>query len=121
MQAEGFCVSTAADGLEAIALFDERGADLIILDVNMPGVDGFEVCEMIKRSSQVPVIFLTGANLSCWAWNTRARGMIYASGSTRMGVPPRYFSLEQNPAATLTGYLPTSGCCSPALYNMATA
>lgn len=57
----GFEVHTAADGMEAITLFDEEGADLIVLDVNMPGMDGFEACDTIKRLSDVPVIFLTGA------------------------------------------------------------
>ena len=52
----------AADGLEGITIFEERGADLIILDVKMPGVDGFEVCETIKQSSNVPIVFLTGTN-----------------------------------------------------------
>ena len=48
--------------MEAITVFEEQGADLLILDIKMPGMDGFEVCETIKRSSNVPVIFLTGAN-----------------------------------------------------------
>lgn len=62
LQVEGFRVSTASDGLEAITVFDERSADVIILDVKMPGVDGFDVCQTIKRSSEVPIIFLTGAD-----------------------------------------------------------
>ena len=62
LQVEGCQVSTAEDGMEAITVFEEQGADLLILDIKMPGMDGFEVCETIKRSSNVPVIFLTGAN-----------------------------------------------------------
>ena len=62
LQVEGCQVSTVEDGLEAITVFEEQGADLLILDVKMPGMDGFEVCETIRRSSNVPIIFLTGAN-----------------------------------------------------------
>lgn len=59
--AAGFRVRTAADAMEAITVFHEHGADLIVLDVKMPGIDGFEVCETIKKSADVPIIFLTGA------------------------------------------------------------
>lgn len=61
LEARGSRVWTAAEGSEAITLFEEHGADLIIMDVIMPGEDGFAVCETIKRSHDVPVIFLTGA------------------------------------------------------------
>lgn len=60
--AAGCHVTTAEDGLEAITLFDDQGADLIILDVMMPGVDGFDVCQTIKQYNDVPIIFLTGAD-----------------------------------------------------------
>ena len=61
LEARGSRVWTASEGSEAIRLFEEHGADQIIMDVKMPGEDGFSVCETIKRSHDVPVIFLTGA------------------------------------------------------------
>ena len=61
LKSAGYHVRTAEDAIEAITLFDEHGADLVILDVKMPGMDGFEVCETIKKTNDVPIIFLTGA------------------------------------------------------------
>ncbi len=61
LEGAGYEVATAGNGTEAIMIFDENGADLIILDVKMPDIDGFEVCRSVKQNSNVPVIFLTGA------------------------------------------------------------
>ncbi len=61
LEGAGYEVATAGNGTEAIMIFDENGADLIVLDVKMPDIDGFEVCRSVKQSSDVPVIFLTGA------------------------------------------------------------
>ena len=61
LEGAGYRVQTAGNGTDAIMVFDENGADLIILDVKMPDIDGFEVCRSIKKSKDVPVIFLTGA------------------------------------------------------------
>lgn len=47
------------DGLEALVYFTERQFDLVLLDVILPGVDGFEVCRRIRAVSQVPVLMLT--------------------------------------------------------------
>jgi len=57
---EGFEVNTAQDGAEAIEIFKQNGADLVLMDIKMPGPDGFEVCETLKQHVDVPVIFLTG-------------------------------------------------------------
>ncbi len=57
----GYKVSTAGNGTEGIMIFDENGADLMILDVKMPDIDGFEVCKSVKQKDDVPVIFLTGS------------------------------------------------------------
>jgi two-component system KDP operon response regulator KdpE len=59
LEARGYEVYTAADGAAALELLVERAVDLIILDVRMPGVDGFEVCERLRTFSAVPVIMLT--------------------------------------------------------------
>lgn len=55
----GFKVVLAADGSGALAAFAEHAPDLIILDVMLPDLDGFEVCRRIRRTSTVPVLFLT--------------------------------------------------------------
>ncbi len=55
----GCQVRHARDGEEAIALFDEKPADLVVLDVAMPPPDGFAVLRHIRESSQVPILMLT--------------------------------------------------------------
>ncbi len=56
---EGFEVSVAATGPDAIAQFDKNGADLILLDLMLPGLSGTEVCRQIRTKSAVPIIMLT--------------------------------------------------------------
>lgn len=57
---EGYEVTEAADGNETLDRFyEDKGISLVILDVMMPGVDGFEVCREIRSQSQVPIIMLT--------------------------------------------------------------
>jgi two-component system response regulator RegX3 len=56
---EGFEVIVAADGPEAIAQFEKNGADLILLDLMLPGLSGTEVCRQIRTKSSVPIIMLT--------------------------------------------------------------
>lgn len=58
--AEGFSVRVARDGTEALALFRERRPDLVLLDVMMPGRNGFSVCKEIRSiDSLTPILFLT--------------------------------------------------------------
>ena len=58
---EGYKIITASDGESALTLFDKYTPDLIILDIMMPGLDGFEVIDRIrKRGSSVPIIILSG-------------------------------------------------------------
>lgn len=52
-------VETADDGLDAINLIQKNNYDLILLDIMMPKIDGFVVCEMIRKNSNVPIIILT--------------------------------------------------------------
>ena len=59
---EGYHVVSASDGVEAIGLFSKENYDLVILDIMMPKIDGFGVCEVIKKQSNVPVIFLSALN-----------------------------------------------------------
>jgi DNA-binding response OmpR family regulator len=57
---DGYTVAEAADGEEALSVFfDQKDIALIILDVMMPKMDGYEVCEEIRRVSKVPIIMLT--------------------------------------------------------------
>ena len=56
---EGYEVEVAADGNEAIAKFDKSGADLVLLDLMLPGISGTEVCKQIRVTSNVPIIMLT--------------------------------------------------------------
>lgn len=57
---EGYDVITAADGTQGVDIFEREQPDLVILDLMMPGFDGFEVCRRIKAQRQeVPVIMLT--------------------------------------------------------------
>ena len=56
---EGYEVSKAGDGVEAISLFSKNANDLVVLDIMIPKIDGYGVCEVIKKQSEVPVIFLS--------------------------------------------------------------
>jgi two-component system response regulator RegX3 len=56
---EGFDVAVAATGPDAIAQFEKSGADLILLDLMLPGLSGTEVCRQIRTKSAVPIIMLT--------------------------------------------------------------
>jgi DNA-binding response OmpR family regulator len=55
----GYLVIKAHDGPSAVRSFEEEAPDLVVLDVNMPGLSGFQVCEAIRRGSRVPVMMLT--------------------------------------------------------------
>jgi len=56
---EGFEVSLAADGPTALSAFEREGADLILLDLMLPGMPGTDVCRTIRQSSNVPIIMVT--------------------------------------------------------------
>ncbi|MFP4133927.1 MAG: response regulator transcription factor RpaB [Halothece sp.] len=55
----GYEVVTAADGEEAIATFNENQPDLVVLDVMMPKLDGYGVCQELRKESDIPIIMLT--------------------------------------------------------------
>lgn len=59
LEREGYHVATAKDGPGALAEFDREGADLILLDLMLPGISGTEVCRQIRAHSSVPIIMLT--------------------------------------------------------------
>jgi DNA-binding response OmpR family regulator len=59
LQAEGFAVEVAGDGLEGVALCERLRPDLVVLDLMLPGLDGLEVCRRVQRDRPVPVLMLT--------------------------------------------------------------
>ncbi len=56
---EGYRVLEARDGLEAIRLLEESAVDLAVIDIMMPGTDGYELCGWIRQHTDIPVIMLT--------------------------------------------------------------
>ncbi|HAP74935.1 MAG TPA: DNA-binding response regulator [Acidimicrobiaceae bacterium] len=59
LRKEGFEVAIAADGNTALTEFDRNGADIVLLDLMLPGIPGTEVCRTIRQSSSVPVIMVS--------------------------------------------------------------
>ncbi len=59
LEKEGYQVEVAGDGLTALALARSTHPDLVILDVMLPGMDGFEVCRNLRQESNIPVLMLT--------------------------------------------------------------
>jgi two-component system, OmpR family, response regulator RegX3 len=59
LEKEGFAVSHASTGPDALVLFDRGGIDLVLLDLMLPGLPGTEVCRTIRQHSTVPIIMLT--------------------------------------------------------------
>lgn len=63
LRAEGFAVSHAESGEKGLELFEKYGAKLVILDVMLPGIDGFAVCREIRKSENTP-IFIVSARIT---------------------------------------------------------
>lgn len=63
LRAEGFTVSAAHSGEKALELYDKYGAKLVILDIMLPGMDGFAVCRRIRESANTP-IFIVSARIT---------------------------------------------------------
>ena len=59
LEQAGFRVATAADGQEGLTVFRHEKPDLVVLDLNLPRIDGLDVCRTIRRESDTPVIMLT--------------------------------------------------------------
>ena len=60
LQDVGYDVTTAANGQEALDKVPQFNVSLVLLDIMMPGLDGFQVLDLIRQQSSVPVIMLTG-------------------------------------------------------------
>lgn len=59
LEDEGWTVEEATDGESAIAAWSRTPADVVLIDIMLPGIDGFEVCRQIRRQSDVPIIMVT--------------------------------------------------------------
>ena len=59
LEQAGFRVTATGDGRDALARFREKAFDLVVLDVMLPSLDGFEVCREIRRESATPIVMLT--------------------------------------------------------------
>lgn len=59
LRAESYTVSVAEDGEKALQLYEKYGARLVLLDINLPGIDGFAVCRRIRSLDNTPIIILT--------------------------------------------------------------
>ncbi|GAH26449.1 unnamed protein product, partial [marine sediment metagenome] len=59
LEANGFEILTATDGSEALEVIDKELPDLLILDIIMPKMDGFEVCRRVRQRSEIPIIMLS--------------------------------------------------------------
>lgn len=59
LRAEGYTVSTAESGEKALSLYEKYGARLVLLDITLPGMDGFSVCEKIRKDGNTPILMLT--------------------------------------------------------------
>ena len=59
LEKECFSTKIAEDGEEALSIFEKEGAELLILDLMLPGIDGYEVCRRIRAFSDVPIIMLS--------------------------------------------------------------
>jgi two-component system response regulator RegX3 len=59
LRREGYEVAVAGSGLDALAMFDRNGADLVLLDLMLPGLSGTEVCRALRQRSRVPIIIVT--------------------------------------------------------------
>jgi DNA-binding response OmpR family regulator len=64
LASEGYRVITAADGAEALREVGREGLDLVVLDVMLPRISGFEVLKKIREKSEVPVVMLTAKSQS---------------------------------------------------------
>lgn len=59
LEKEGYAVASAYDGAEALRTFTEQKPDLVLLDIMLPGMDGWQVCREIRKQSSKPVIMVT--------------------------------------------------------------
>jgi DNA-binding response OmpR family regulator len=59
LQKQGYMVETSGDGLQGLQLARQMSPDLILLDVMLPGMDGFEICRILRQEMDIPILMLT--------------------------------------------------------------
>ncbi len=59
LERSGYIVACAGDGRAALSEVEQHHPDLVLLDLNLPGMDGIEVCKILRKTSDVPIIMLT--------------------------------------------------------------
>jgi len=62
LEDEGWSVDEAESGEEAIEMFQRSAPDVVLIDIMLPGIDGFELCRTLRRTSDVPVVMVTARN-----------------------------------------------------------
>lgn len=62
LQSEGFSIFEAPTASVALDIFQSQGVDFVVLDVGLPDLSGFEICKVIRKTSLVPILFLTARN-----------------------------------------------------------
>ncbi len=62
LEDEGWTVDEAESGEEAIEIFQRTSPDVVLIDIMLPGIDGFELCRTLRRTSDVPVVMVTARN-----------------------------------------------------------
>ena len=62
LEDEGWTVDEAGSGEEAIELFHRSSPDVVLIDIMLPGIDGFELCRTLRRHSDVPIVMVTARN-----------------------------------------------------------
>jgi len=88
LQSQGYRVVTAVDGIDAVQQAYRESPDLIILDITMPRMNGYQVCRLLKRDpaiSYIPVIILTGADTrgtEFWSLRTGAEAFLLKSADS---------------------------------------
>jgi DNA-binding response OmpR family regulator len=102
LEAKGRQVQTASTGAEALELFKREPPDLVILDVILPGMDGWAVLQKIRESSQVPVLMLTGKDTP----TDKAKGLL-SGADDYIAKPFDLAELEARIVAVMRRYKPS--------------
>jgi DNA-binding response OmpR family regulator len=103
LEAKGRQVQTASTGAEALELFKREPPDLVILDVMLPGMDGWTVLQKIRESSQVPVLMLTGKDAPA----DKAKGLL-SGADDYIAKPFDLAELEARIVAVMRRYKPSA-------------
>ena len=85
---DGHKVLAAVDGIEGLRLAREARPDLVVLDLMLPGLDGMEICRVLRQESEVPIVMLTTSELSlhrCPAVKARRMAIPSNSGHSAHG------------------------------------